>query len=126
MTSDPAGTVRVLVLTPGSDRGVLRDLERGLSAFQAVVGGFIERVAFGSASRVQAGLYLNEEGKLEALAVNGAANRLLILADTRLADEDYVVGTAFVVGEGGVGGVSDVPEEALDLARRAGIEIDEP
>jgi hypothetical protein len=126
----PAKSTRVLVIPTDDTKAYLQVLDRpvgatsDLEALTALVGGWIESIGFNEESVV----YLNEEGKLEGLAVNDTANRLQRLADYSLMPGDFLVGQVVLIGildaAGDHDGEShDVPQSVLDACQRAGIEV---
>lgn len=119
-----SGEVKVLVIEAGTDRATLRTLPLSLAAWQKVVGGYVEDLALAPG----VAMYMNEDGKHLGLPVNGAATRVVYLADPGLHQADYIVGDVVIFGvesdpAGGGLREADVPEVAVDLCRRAGVTV---
>lgn len=70
-------------------------IERGATALQQRVGGWIEAV---TSSDGQVTLWVNEEGKLEGLPVNELATELWYLLSPEFAGHDVLCGPVVVTG----------------------------
>lgn len=94
-------TIRAVIVTPD---GVIRltDIDNELSAFQQVVGGYIEGV-YGEDFTV----YVNEEGLLQRLPINRYVTALPEIPPV-------LVGTALIVGAADEEGYdTDVPDHII-------------
>ncbi len=83
-----------------------------LKTMQALVGGYIERVALGGHGLDGLDVFINEEGKLKSLSFNSTATLLTGI----LMQGDLIVGDAFVCANTSAGhsvGLSDRHELAL-------------
>jgi len=81
--------LKVLVFAPG-EKPVVQEIDKGLEAMQAVVGGYIECV--GLAPGID--LYCNEEGKLIGLPLNLRKKNPMAIAGG--LPGDIIAGTFFV------------------------------
>ncbi|GAB1509829.1 DUF3846 domain-containing protein [Actinophytocola sp. KF-1] len=66
-----------------------------LDAYRQIVGGNLELVHF---AEPPAGMYINDEGKLDGLPFNHRATALLWAHNSAYRDRDVVVGPAFILG----------------------------
>lgn len=71
-----------------------QDLDGSLASYQAIVGGWIEAVTVNE----QVTFYVNEEGKLMGLPINGRATEYLYELDDAWIGHDVIVGDAVIVG----------------------------
>ncbi|MBB4910537.1 DUF3846 domain-containing protein [Actinophytocola algeriensis] len=69
--------------------------QHDLDAYRQLVGGHLELVHF---VRPPAGMYINDEGKLDGLPLNHRATALLWAHNSAFRNRDVIVGPAFVVG----------------------------
>jgi hypothetical protein len=84
-----------------------------LDAYRQIVGGHLQVV---NLIQPPASLYLNEEGKLEGLAVNLRATALLWVHNGAYRERDVVVGPAFIVGPPDRrGDDTSAPDDLLEL-----------
>lgn len=124
-------TIDVLVIEPGEWRARRETIDPQLRDFQRLVGGYIEALDLGETVSA----YINEEGKLNDLPRNEAADKLVHLAlrkaGRRLMLGDYIVGPLVLTGppddEGETQGVT---QECALLLAEVGIPVvdggDEP
>ena len=118
-------TIDVLLLRADQpDRATVVPIERDYRAMQAIVGGYIQSLRLNG----EVAAYLDEDGKFSGRPVNPAANKVVFLANPGLADDDFVVGDAVLVGlldaDGNQDGVEHcAPPAAFDLCHRAGLEV---
>lgn len=123
MQPDP---VLALVIPAGDRPARQEHLTADLETIRGLVGGDLEAVSLGD----EAVMYINEEGKLLGLPVNGHATRMLAVSDSPLGiPSDYIAGNAVVFGRYDADGRNDgyehdVPASVLDLIARAGVPID--
>lgn len=66
-----------------------------LDAYRQIVGGNLELVHF---AEPPAGMYINDEGKLDGLPFNHRATALLWAHNSAYRDRDIIVGPAFILG----------------------------
>lgn len=118
--------VKALVV-PAADSAYVTLLDVSLPNMQRLVDGYVELLNLpGGVS-----MYLNEEGKIKGLPVNGAANRLIaVLGDPGLAYDDFIVGNVVLLGAVNASGESDgedydVPQHVLEQCRIAMIDLDD-
>jgi len=86
------------VLTVSLDRTLTyKDLGFGGHIYpflSETVGGFIEAIPLHNGCT----MYINEEGKLQGLAINYVANTIAHRLNSNLPDYDYIVGNAVICG----------------------------
>jgi hypothetical protein len=91
--------------------GVARCQFDELSDMQRIVGGYIEAVDFEFEDRPCI-IWLNEEGKLNGLPLNGRAT---LLAQGRIGQGDYIVGDVLITGGvDGEGNTLSIDKAAAD------------
>lgn len=117
---------RALLVQPNDSHATLitfdgtNDAET-MKTMQKLVGGWLEGLPM---PVVGAQALLNEEAKLEGLAVNELATQIA-LATHSLHPSDTIHGPMVIVSVGREGATGDVPERVLAALRRAGVEIRE-
>lgn len=118
---------KVLIIAPGTNIATVQDVEPTLETLQGLVGGLIQPITLGNGV-----LWCNEEGKLQGLPHNWAADKLLVAAGVPLMVGDFIVGTAVIQGpstydeDNDVEVHHDVSDEVLGFVPLAGIELQEP
>ena len=87
--------------------------QHDLDAYRQIVGGHLELVHF---VRPSAGMYINEEGKLNGLPFNHRATALLWAHNSAFRGRDVIVGPAFIVGPADhCGDDTSAPNDLVDL-----------
>jgi hypothetical protein len=120
-------TIDVLVLRPGSFIAERKTIIPSLAEFQGLVGGYIEALDLTD----EVSSYINEEGKLEGLPRNDAADQLVRKALARsgrgLIPGDYVAGPLVLTGQpDDEGETTGVPESVIALLQEVGVKIGTP
>ena len=115
-------TVKVIYVPAGRPNvAVVMSIPRDLGAFQALVGGYVERIP---TTETGVSIFLNEEGKFFADPIlNEAATRIQKIG-YGLLPGDYIVGDVVIVGPPDMEGETlDIPQDAIDLCRAAGVRV---
>lgn len=119
--------IDVLVIQPGSWKAERKTIDGKLDAFQQLVGGYIEALSLTD----EVSAYINEEGKLDGLPRNEAADRLvkhaLRTVGRGLIPGDYIAGPLVLTGQPDDDGDDQgVPESVVDLLNAVGVKIGAP
>jgi len=85
----------------------------GLADYQAAVGGFIESIPLGD----DHGMVINEDGKVEHLPRNPLATLLAFTFRSGIANDDYIVGDAVIIGTNDAGDWTDYQDALTDEIR---------
>jgi hypothetical protein len=123
MSTSACPHITVLVLPPAAEpelHNVLPDLD----TLQGLVGGPLQALRMSNYGV----LYINEEGKFTGDVPNRWATLLTRHLDVGMAPDDYVVGTAVVVGVTSPTGEydgeeHDVPDRTVEACRTLGMQI---
>ncbi|ORT46584.1 DUF3846 domain-containing protein [Frankia sp. KB5] len=114
--------IRVLVV-PADYREPHRQLEMNptdLRGFQALVGGFIERLELAGG----ASLYVNEDGIAQVLRFNERATALAAFHSRPFTPKQAIVGDAYLTGPADQHGLdTDVPEQIVHLLGAPQIQV---
>jgi hypothetical protein len=122
--------VSILVIPADTTEAVrVESIEPGLEPFQKLVGGYIEQLPGRDAPGVTGDswlAYVNEEGKLENLAVNERATAFMHSVGG-IYDWDTINGAMIIIGEGDgeEADYADIPPQLLQFAGQ-GMDISIP